>query len=60
MIDLGDETSQGTGRNINLLSIIGAASSVNIKASQDLTDRLVDTENNLDSVSLVSCECSEV
>ena len=38
MVDLGDETAQSTWRNIDLLSIIGTASGVNIETRQDLTD----------------------
>ena len=47
MIDLGDKTTKGAWGHVDLLSIVSTASGVDVKASQDLADRFVNTENNL-------------
>src|SRR5688572_19286337 len=47
VVDLGDEAAKGTRRNIDLLAIIGTASSVDVEASQNFADGLVNAQNDL-------------
>jgi hypothetical protein len=52
VVDLSDETTERSGRNIYLLAVVGATCGVNVKSSQDLADGLVNSENDLvDSIS---------
>lgn len=48
VVDLCNEASKGSGSDINLLSVIGSTSSINIEAGEDFTNRFVYTKNNLE------------
>lgn len=47
MVDLSDEATKSTRRDIDLLAIIGTARRVDVKAGQNFADGLVDSQNNL-------------
>jgi hypothetical protein len=47
VVDLSDKAAKSSWSDINLLSIVRTTSSIDIKASQNLTDRFVNTKNNL-------------
>lgn len=47
MVDLRNEASKSSRGDIDLSSIIRAPSGINVKARQDLTQTLVDSQNNL-------------
>lgn len=47
MVDLGDETAEGSGGNPDLATIVCAASCVDVEAGENLANGLVYTQYNL-------------
>ena len=47
MIDLSDEAAQSAGSDVDLLAVIGSASSVDVETCQNLADGLVDAQDDL-------------
>lgn len=49
MVDLRDEASESTRRDIDLLAIVGTAGSINVEAGENFADGLVDSKDNLEA-----------
>lgn len=47
VVYLGNEAAQCSGSDIDLLAVIGSASSINIETCEDLADRLVNAQDDL-------------